>query len=337
MYSFEKYTLKFKRPGGTSRGVLHTKDTYFINYKKDEIQAVGECNLFKGLSADDVPDYENQLQKLCTQLNTGEKVEWEDWRAYPSIQFGWEQLQNSIRNNGEQVLFPSAFTQGREGIRINGLIWMGSIDFMKEQIQQKLQQGFTCLKLKIGTDWAMEKKVIRSLRKEFPLKDLEIRVDANGAFSFTQAQEVLDSLYELDIHSIEQPIKAGNILQMSELCKSTPTPIALDEELIGVFSKKEKENLLQQILPQYIILKPALVGGFKGSKEWIEIAEKNQVKWWVTSALESNVGLNALAQWTFLQQNTMPQGLGTGGLFTNNTNTRLEVRGEKLWFNPLRR
>lgn len=330
--SFKKYTLNFKRPSGTSRGVLNEKDTYFLALKEGDKTGIGECNLFKGLSADDVPNYDFVLQDFCKQIDQGAQIHWEDWKSFPSIQFGYEQALLSL-NATNQVLIPSLFTEGKEGIQINGLIWMGDVDFMKMQIQEKLNQGFHCLKLKIGTHWEAEKEILIQLRKSFSAETLELRVDANGAFTPKKAQEVLDDLATLEVHSIEQPIKQGQWEMMAALCAQTPTPIALDEELIGVFDKEDKRKLIEAIQPQYIILKPALVGGFQGSQEWIHLAKENNIGWWVTSALESNIGLNALAQWTYQLQNPLPQGLGTGGLYTNNLPSRLEIRGEKLWFN----
>ena len=329
--SYHKYTLDFKVPSGTSRGILRHKETYFLELIDSDNKGVGECNLFKGLSADDVQDYEEILSEFCEKINRGEEVYWEDYRKFPSIQFGYEQALLSLKAEGE-VLFPSAFTNSKKGIQINGLIWMGDFAFMKSQIQDKLDQGFTCIKLKIGPNWEQEKAMLTELRKDFPAEQLELRVDANGAFNFEEAQQVLKDLANLEIHSIEQPIKAGNGQQMADLCQTTPTPIALDEELIGVFDLVDKKKLLEVINPQYIILKPALVGGFKGSQEWIDIADQLGIGWWITSALESNVGLNAIAQWTFTLNNPMPQGLGTGGLFTNNIDSPLEIRGEELWF-----
>lgn len=318
-------------PSGTSRGVLKQKETYFLKLQNADNKGIGECNVFKGLSADDVENYEEVLNDFCHKINNGEKTVWEDYRSFPSIQFGYEQAILSLKS-GNNILFPSEFTDGKKGIQINGLIWMGDLDFMKSQIQEKLKQGFHCIKLKIGTHWNEEKQLLKSLREEFSADQIELRVDANGAFNYEEAKVVLQELADLEIHSIEQPIKARNLVEMSELCRITPTPIALDEELIGVFEKQDKFNLLQKIQPQYIILKPALIGGFQGSTEWIEAAEKLGIGWWVTSALESNVGLNAIAQWTFTLKNPMPQGLGTGGLFTNNTESPLEIRGEELWF-----
>lgn len=328
---FQKYNLHFKVPSGTSRGVLKQKETYFLKLQKSNKKGVGECNLFRGLSADDVENYEEILTDFCEKINAGEEILWEDYRKFPSIQFGFEQAQLSLQSENE-ILFPSDFTAGKKGIQINGLIWMGDLDFMKKQIQDKLEQDFQCIKLKIGTDWKSEKKLLQSLRKEFSEDQIELRVDANGAFGFEEAKTVLKELADLEIHSIEQPIKAGNLDQMSELCENTPTPIALDEELIGVFEKQDKQDILAKIKPQYIILKPALVGGFQGSSEWIDAAENLDIGWWITSALESNIGLNAIAQWTYTLNNPMPQGLGTGGLFNNNTESPLEIRKDELWF-----
>jgi o-succinylbenzoate synthase len=250
---------------------------------------------------------------------------------YPSIIFGLEQALLNFEH-GKNLYFPSAFTQGEKNIKINGLIWMGTVDFMRKQIQEKLNQNFNCIKLKIGVNWKEEKEILRQLRLEFDVNSLEIRVDANGGFSPKDAKIVLQELAELKIHSIEQPIKAGQITEMFELCKNSPTPIALDEELIGIIHIEEKIQLLEKIQPQFIILKPALVGGFSGTDQWISIAEKLGIGWWITSALESNIGLNAIAQYTFTKNNPMPQGLGTGALFSNNFPSSLFLEGDKLYF-----
>ena len=231
------------------------------------------------------------------------------------------------------LLFPSDFTQGQKSIPINGLIWMGEEAFMKEKIEEKLATGFRCVKLKIGAiDFEKELQLLRFIRANFSPEQVEIRVDANGAFDENEALDKLIQLSEFKLHSIEQPIAKNNTDRMSELCKTSPFPIALDEELIGVFSVSDKEALLQKIKPQYIILKPSFVGGFRGTQEWISLAEKHQIGWWITSALESNVGLNAIAQWTFLQHNLMPQGLGTGALYTNNCDCPLKVDQGQLWY-----
>lgn len=329
--NFEKYTLHFKRPSGTSRGVLNIKETYFLTINEDGKSGIGECNLFKGLSFDDDPDYEDTLQWVCQNINLGLEKLQEELINHPSILFGVEQAFLNLEHQGN-IYFPSDFTNAKDYININGLIWMGDINYMKQQIEEKLCDQFHCIKLKIGVDWDKEKQVITELRRNYPKDILELRVDANGAFSTEKAKSVLEELAQLDIHSIEQPIEAGDWKAMSELCATTPTPIALDEELIGILNEGSKKELLSAIKPQYIILKPTLVGGFSGSDEWISLAENQNIGWWITSALESNIGLNAIAQYTYLKKNPMPQGLGTGGLFTNNTDSSLELKGDQLWF-----
>ncbi|UFK97153.1 o-succinylbenzoate synthase [Kaistella faecalis] len=327
--TYSKYILNFKRPGGTSRGVLNTKETYFLKITENGQTGTGECGIFRGLSYDDVPEYEEKLHWLCENINTDLGILKEELIHFPSIWFGYEQAILNLKHGGD-LYFPSDFTEGKSSIKINGLIWMGDSGFMKEQIREKLNLGFDCLKLKIGTDWNSEKQILKKLRETFPASQLELRVDANGGFSFEEAKTVLLELHELEIHSIEQPIKAGNWEQMEKLCSDTPTAIALDEELIGVVTLQKKQELLEKINPQYIILKPSLIGGFSGSDEWISLTENMGIDWWITSALESNIGLNAIAQYTFSKNPKIPQGLGTGGLFTNNFETRLELLGDQL-------
>ena len=327
-----KYTphnLIFKQASGTSRGVLTTKETYVLEISESNKKGIGECAIFRGISYDDVPDYEEKLQWLCENINNDFNALKKELLHYTSIIFGLEQALLNLEN-GSDLYFPSQFTEGKDSIKINGLIWMGNADFMQTQIQEKLEKGFNCIKLKIGVNWSSEKEIIKKLRTKFPKEQLELRVDANGAFSYDEAKIVLQELAELDIHSIEQPIKAGSA-DMAKLCAETPTPIALDEELIGVVDPHEKKELLETIKPQYIILKPALVGGFSGSDEWISLAENLGIQWWITSALESNIGLNAICQYTYTKQNPLPQGLGTGALFTNNFDCRLDLRGDQMW------
>lgn len=328
---FYPYTLNFKRPSGTSRGVLNTKETYFIEVFEDDKKGIGECALFRGLSFDDDDDYEAALEWTCRNINLSIDDLREELVNHPSIIFGVEQALLNLQHQGD-VYFPSDFTDGKDSIKINGLIWMGDVNYMQSQIEEKIRDNFSCIKLKIGTDWDSEKEILKSLRKKFSKDQIELRVDANGAFSLEQAKVVLQELADLDIHSIEQPIEAGNWKAMADLCKNTPTPIALDEELIGVLNTDSKKGLLKEISPQYIILKPSLIGGFSGSDDWIDLAEKQNIGWWITSALESNIGLNAIAQYTYTKKNPMPQGLGTGGLFTNNFPSPLVLEGEKLWF-----
>lgn len=331
-----KYILNFKRPSGTSRGVMTEKETWFIILEKDGKRGIGECGILRSLSIDDRPDYEEKLKWVCENIHLGENALWEALVKFPSIQFGVEMAFRSLEAETPFLLFPSAFTRGEDSIAINGLVWMGEEAYMKQQIEEKLQQGFNCIKLKIGAiDFENELGLLRFIRENFTLGQIEIRVDANGAFSAGKALNKLNKLSAFQLHSIEQPIKQGQHDTMAELCANTPFPIALDEELIGIFDIENKEALLQKIMPQYIILKPSLVGGFRGTKEWINLAEKYNIGWWITSALESNIGLNAIAQWTYLQNNPMPQGLGTGALYTNNFDSPLEVKNGKLTYNTL--
>ena len=336
--NFKKYDLNFKQASGTSRGILTKKETYILEISDGDKKGIGECAIFRGLSYDDVPEYEEKLIWLCEHINNDEDFLKSELKHFPSIIFGLEQALLNLKY-GKDLYFPSDFTDGKDSIKINGLIWMGNADFMQKQIEEKLEKGFNCIKLKIGVDWESEKKVIQKLREKFPAEVIELRVDANGAFSFDEAKIVLQELAELKIHSIEQPIKKSEVRNlksedsmMAKLCIETPTPIALDEELIGVIDFEEKKKLLELIKPQYIILKPALVGGFSGSDEWISIAESLNIGWWITSALESNIGLNAICQYTYTKKNPLPQGLGTGALFTNNFKTNLHLEGDKMWY-----
>ena len=332
--NYHKYVLNFKIPSGTSRGILKTKETWFLILENDGKKGVGECGLFRGLSIDDRPDYEKKLQWVCQNINLGLELLLVETYEFPSIQIGLEQAFLSLQATSPFELFPSNFTESKEGIKINGLIWMGDKQFMKDQIKEKIQHGFQCIKMKIGAiDFQTEIELLKSIRKEFSINDIEVRVDANGAFNPTEALEKLKILSNYELHSIEQPIKQHQFEQMAALCEKSPLPIALDEELIGVFDRSKKEDVLEKIKPQYIILKPSLVGGFKGSEEWIDIAKNQNIGWWITSALESNVGLNAIAQWTSTLESNMPQGLGTGSLFTNNFESPLEVKKGYLHYN----
>jgi O-succinylbenzoate synthase len=331
--TYHKYILNFKRPSGTSRGVMIEKETWFIVLEQDGKKGIGECGILRGLSIDDRPDYEEKLKWTCDNIHLGKDQLWEALLEFPSIQFGVEMAFKSLVSETPFLLFPSDFTNGTKSILINGLVWMGEESFMKQQIEEKLAQGFRCIKLKIGAiDFDKELQLLRFIREHFTPEQIEIRVDANGAFDLTVALDKLIQLSEFKLHSIEQPIHKNNTDRMAELCKIAPFPIALDEELIGVFTLAEKEQLLAKIKPQYIILKPSFVGGFRGTQEWISLAEKHKIGWWITSALESNIGLSAIAQWTFVQHNLMPQGLGTGGLYTNNFDCPLEVLEGQLWY-----
>lgn len=332
---YKKHTLKFKRPAGTSRGTMLEKESWFIFLEDTEQpgkKAIGECSPLKGLSYDDVPEYELKLASVCENIHD---IKPDDLKPFPSIRFGIEMAMRDLKVDGAQLLFPSPFTRGEKSMKINGLIWMGDKSYMREQIDKKLEQGFDCLKLKIGAiNWASELELLKHIRAAYSKDTLEVRVDANGAFDINQAPKKLSELAGLGIHSIEQPIRQGQKENMARLCRNTPIPIALDEELIGVHECADKTNLIEAIKPQYIILKPSLTGGFESSQEWIDIAERFEAGWWVTSALESNIGLNAIAQWTFTFGSRMPQGLGTGQLYTNNFPSPLEIKNGHIWHSP---
>jgi len=325
----KEHVLQFKRPSGTSRGVLTTKESWFIILKKDEKIGIGECSLIQGLSPDAQPNFKQKLQHSADQyVKTGTLP---DLTAWPAIKMGFETALLSFEANQWWELFPSPFTNGTDFIPINGLVWMGDKAYMKKQIAALLDAGFDCIKLKIGAlDFNQELDLIKAIRNEFSVKDISIRVDANGAFSSEEALVKLNQLDALEIHSIEQPIAPNNNEEMAFLCQQSPLPIALDEALIGVYDSSKKRALLDEVKPQFIILKPSLLGGFQAAQEWIDMAENRNIGWWVTSALESNVGLNAIAQWTYKQATTMHQGLGTGSLFTNNIDLPLQVASGQL-------
>ena len=329
-----KYTLNFKRPSGTSRGVLLEKESHFIILQDQERFGIGECGFLKGLSIDPLEEYESKLDYVCQHISKGQDLLYEELKDYPSIQFGLEQAFLSLNSRTPFELFPSEFTKENVPIPINGLIWMGEEDYLYEQLKTKINSGFCCIKMKIGAlDFDTELSFLEALRKRYPASEVELRLDANGAFEVNEALDKLTELSKFDIHSIEQPIMAGQPNAMAELCAETPIPIALDEELIGQQDMRDKSDLLQKIRPDFIILKPSLLGGYKASSEWIRLAESINIGWWITSALESNIGLNAIAQWTFSLGTTMYQGLGTGGLYINNFDCPLEIRKGSLYYN----
>lgn len=331
---FLKYNLQFKRPAGTSRGIYKTRPVWYLLVEEKNKMGIGECAPLPGLSKETPEQVENLLSEICKNPEKYIKNP-QLCSQIPSVLFALETASLDLQNGGSQELFASEFTKGKSDIPINGLIWMGEIEYMKSQIQEKLDAGFTCLKLKIGAlNFEKELQLLKSIRKDYPKEQLTLRVDANGAFSVNDASEKLEKLSRLHIHSIEQPIATGKWDEMAKLCQNSNLPIALDEELIGLISIAQKEKLLNHIKPQFLILKPSLHGGFSGCDEWIELAKKRNIGWWITSYLESNIGLNAVAQWAFTKNVKMHQGLGTGQLFTNNLDSPLEIRGEKLWFNP---
>ena len=315
-----RYVLTFRQPAGTSRGVLLSKETWFLVLSRGGICAVGECAVFRGLSCDDTPQYASILEQLCRRVSEGLPPRREDLLDYPSIRFGWECAVGRLdaAEKGEDFL-ASDFSAGKATIPVNGLVWMGDIEQMTARMDEKIRQGYRCVKLKIGAvDFDDELALLARIRRRYSPQDLEIRVDANGAFSPQQAPMRLERLSKYGIHSIEQPIRAGDPEQMARLCAATPLAIALDEELIGVNRESEKRSLLRRIAPQYIVLKPSLVGGMQACREWIAAAKQTGAGFWLTSALESNVGLDAIARFSYLCHSDLPQGLGTGGLFTNN-------------------
>lgn len=332
--SLHPHQLIFNHPGGTSRGVLSTKMSYYLHLWKDETPEVtgrGECSILPGLSPDERPDLEEKLQWCCQNIDSLILNFHEQLQNWPAIRFAVEMALADLHHGGRGIYYPSDFTKGQKEIPINGLIWMGNTEEMNRRIEEKLEEGFNCLKLKIGAlNFDSEIQLIQALRKRFNPQTLELRADANGAFCPKKAPEVLDQLARLSIHSIEQPIKAGQWQEMAQLCASTPIPIALDEELIGLQDENKRNEMISTIRPQYIILKPSLTGGFRSSENWIKQAESVDAGWWITSALEANIGLNAIAQWTATLNNPMPQGLGTGQVFTNNIHSPLMVEHGKL-------
>ena len=331
---YKKYELNFKSPVKTSRGEYQTRPVWFIFLNENGKTGIGECAPLAGLSAETPEQVEKILDEICNNpelfIENPELM-----KDISSVRFALETALLDLKNGGKQQLFPSAYSRGEKGIPINGLIWMGEEKFMQQQIQEKLDAGFHCIKLKIGgIDFEKEIELLKNIRQNFGAEKIILRVDANGALKPKEAIKKLQQLAQLQIHSIEQPIATGQWTEMANLCKESPVPVALDEELIGIHKISEKEKLLDTIQPQFLVLKPSLHGGFSGCDEWINLAEQRKIGWWITSYLESNIGLNAIAPWTFHKNAQGFQGLGTGGLFTNNFDSPLEIRGEQLWINP---
>lgn len=332
--SYFPYTLHFAEPGGTSRGVLLEKPSWIIKVWDDgncHVAGLGEISVIPGLSPDDLDTIEAKIAHVISDINSIRIDDDGYWSGFPAVRFGFEMALLDLQNGGQRVLFPSAFTQSKAGIDINGLVWMGDLETMRKRVYQKVKDGFTCIKLKIGAiDFKKELELIELVSREF--ENMEIRLDANGGFTPADALHKLDQLNLFPIHSIEQPIQPGQWQQMAELCQKSPVPIALDEELIGLEDIQQRENMLNIVKPQYIILKPSLIGGWHEAEKWIALAQKQHVGWWATSALEGNIGLNAIAQWAYAQKVILPQGLGTGKVFTNNFASPLEVIKGQLWY-----
>jgi len=335
--SYQHKRLVFKRPAGTSRSILNYNDVWYVIIERDGRIGVGECNPLVGLSVDDRPDFEEVLADHVNTFNRMGSVELDSLSSFPAMKFGFESALLDLEMGGEHLLFPSAFTEGRKSMSINGLLWMGNQQYMLEQLEQKLLEGYSCIKMKIGAiNFQEELAVLHKIRKNHPADEIEIRVDANGAFASDEAMEKLAALAQFEIHSIEQPIAVGKWGEMEKLISQTPIPIALDEELIPVREKAQRVALIQQLRPNYIILKPSLLGGFSECDEWISIAENEGVEWWLTSALESNIGLNAIAQYAFSRKVSLPQGLGTGSLYKNNVASPLYIKDAALFYDPLK-
>lgn len=333
--------FQFLRPATTSRGTLRRKKVYFIVlYHTDDpsLAGIGECTLFPGLSADDNKEYAAKLQETIVRINEGDYGADATLADWPSINFALETAWKDIRMNGSKILFPSDFTAGRDSITINGLIWMGTKEDMKIQIRQKLDSGFSCIKMKIGAlSFDEELELLRYLRKQFGADELEIRLDANGAFKRKEAPEILKILSEYDLHSIEQPIPAGHPEAMAEICELSPIPVALDEELIGKPATADRRKILDTIRPQYLVLKPGLLGGITSCNEWVNLCKERKIGWWITSALETNIGLNIIAQWTYTLGVNLAQGLSTGSLYVTNLPSPLFLAGERLYFDTDRK
>lgn len=331
--------LHFKQPAGTSRGTYLTRKSWFITLSsadKPGVKGVGECAPLPKLSCDDIPEYENILHSVCDMFRMTGEINHDMLRPYPSILFGLETALKQWEAGGSTALSPTAFARGEKGIPINGLVWMGTFEEMHDRLKEKIEQGFHCVKLKIGAiDFERELELIKYIRQCFTKEQIELRLDANGGFSADEALQKLERLAAYDIHSIEQPIRQRQWMEMAEICRRSPIPIALDEELIGINLRGMKEEMLDRLKPSYIILKPSLHGGMYGSQEWIELAHQRNIGSWITSALESNVGLNSIAHFAasvYGDDMLMPQGLGTGQLFTDNIPMPLEVKGEYLWY-----
>lgn len=332
---YKRYKLHFKFPAGTSRGVYTLRRGWYLFLREDGKTGIGECGPLPGLSRETTDEVEKSLSDIC--LNPEKYIENPDLlKNISSVRFAFEVALTDLKNGGNRILFPSSFTIGEGKIPINGLIWMGTISRMQEQIKEKLKSGFNCIKIKIGhKDFDEELSLLHEIRRAYSSDEIILRVDANGAFNNKNVFQKLRKLESLDIHSIEQPVMAGEWDLMEQICKKSNIPIALDEELIGINDIKQKTALLDKIRPAYLVLKPSLHGGFAGCEEWIRLAKERSIGWWITSYLETNIGLNAIAQWTYRKSVKIHQGLGTGKLFTDNIPSPLRIKNGSLEYDPL--
>ena len=330
---FFKHNLEFNMPSRTSRDVLYNKPSWYLVIKDQNRIGIGECSIIPGLSLDMIDEIEIKLDYICREISSGNKLNIEEFNNFPAVKFALEMAFKDFNfSESPFKINDSNFSNCQDIIKINGLVWMGDIKYMKSQIIEKVKSGFSCIKIKVGAlKFESELQLIKEIRRDFNHEDLEIRLDANGAFKINEALEKLERLNEFYIHSIEQPIKKNHWQEMAKLCQLSPIPIALDEELIGI--NLNKADLLNIIKPDYIILKPSLLGGFKECDNWISLAEEKKIKWWATSALEGNVGLNTIAQWVYTKNNKLRQGLGTGMLFKNNIKSPLEISVDSIYLN----
>lgn len=329
-WSFEKHQLVFKKPATTSRGALKSHTIYLIK-RENSLHGkigIGECSPLPGLSVDDFDLLEDKIASTINDLNKGVTIQSLNLEFWPALNFAIETA-NLAYENGI-CLFNSDFTKGKKGIPVNGLVWMADPEIMLTEAIKKAEIGFACIKFKIGAlDFKEECSMLEKFRKDFP--NHEIRLDANGAFSLNEVMDRLKILSQFNIQSIEQPIQPRNWEIMAEIVASSPIPIALDEELIGVNPDKYGDLLISSIKPNYLVLKPTLLGGLAICDKWISLCSKHEIGWWATSALESNVGLNAIAQWASTYPLTLAQGFGTGMLFEENFKSDLNVKNGMMW------
>lgn len=333
-----EHTLHPRFELGTSKGVITDRTVWYLfawHSDRPEVKGIGEAALFPGHSKEYPADVRTKLLELCADTSNWDQRLHTDLVDVPSVRFALEQCLRDLLVGGTKNLFPSDFTIGRTAIPINGLVWMGDKRTMKQRIREQIYGGYATVKMKIGAiGLADELDLLRAVRKEFGERDLILRVDANGAFTAAQAPEVLKHLADLRVHSIEQPVAPGLYEVMADLCANPPLPIALDEDLIGLNTTETRVDLLESLRPQFIVIKPSLVGGWAAAQEWIDLAKARNIGWWITSALESSIGLNAIAQFTATLNVGMAQGLGTGRVYANNIPSPLEAARGLLHYRP---
>jgi o-succinylbenzoate synthase len=317
--SYARHDLVYKKPIRTSRGEMTDHTAWYLRLGSAGSARTGwgEASPLPGLSVDDIASIEHALQQVCEAFNKHAQPDRDLLHKFPSVAFAVETALKDLQGSRPFILYPSSFTEGSP-LSINGLVWMATPEQMLEEAFSKIRSGYDCIKFKVGAhDFDEECRMIEAVRRQFSSFRLSIRLDANGAFTAHDAREKLKDLSRFDIHSIEQPVKPGQPDLMAALCSERKIPVALDEELIGIPSSG-RNKLLRMLKPSWIILKPGLLGGIRECEDWITCAEAVGTGYWVTSALESNIGLNAIAQWAATLPVALPQGLGTGALYQNN-------------------